>query len=143
MRKQNVLHLNTKAFTLIEILAVVMIIGLIMGVLIKNISGSTTSAKEKMTSAMIVGTLGGSLQEFELDNGSFPTTEQGLRALVDKPSGATERWHTYLNSVPKDPWNEDYIYVCPGTHNPSKFDLSSKGVDKQEGTADDITNWKK
>jgi general secretion pathway protein G len=79
---------------------------------------------------------------FELDCGRLPSTEEGLRALLDQPSAATGWKGPYLKrGTPADPWGNLYLYQCPGQHNPSRYDLYSFGPDSLEGTEDDIGNW--
>ena len=88
-----------------------------------------------------LGDLKVSLGAYEVDTGGFPTSQQGLGALVHPPPGVTN-WHgPYRRAVYKDPWEHDYIYVYPGIHNRSGFDLSSMGPDGKAGDADDIRNW--
>ena len=79
---------------------------------------------------------------FETDNGRYPSSDEGLAALLAAP-GNTQNWHgPYMEKdIPSDPWNHPYIYVCPGKHNPSGYDLYSVGPDGREGNEDDITNW--
>ncbi len=86
------------------------------------------------------------LDMFEVDNGLYPTTEQGLAALIEKPttSAGSDKWNgPYLKGgIPKDPWGRQYVYRCPGV-NSKDYDLCSVGRDGVEGTVDDITNWKR
>ncbi len=84
------------------------------------------------------------LSQYEMDTGGFPTTEQGLQALVTCPTSIAQKdWHgPYLDTIPKDPWHNAYVYKNPGKHN-QLFDLYSLGPDQKEGTPDDITNLKK
>ena len=82
---------------------------------------------------------------YELDNGRYPSTSQGLRALIEKPteSPVPTNWNgSYLKKkrIPKDPWGNDYVYVSPGVHNDEEYDLYSLGADGIE-SSDDITNW--
>jgi general secretion pathway protein G len=81
---------------------------------------------------------------FEVDNGFYPKGRNGLQALVQRPSNA-QNWHgPYLENkttVPLDPWNNAYVYECPGKHNPNGFDLMSMGQDGRIGGDDDICNW--
>ena len=81
------------------------------------------------------------LDAFEVDNGYYPKGKSGLLDLVQRPANA-QNWHgPYLDNIPKDPWQNDYIYECPGRHNSSSFDLMSVGPDGRAGSDDDITNW--
>ena len=131
------------AFTLLEIMVVVFIIGLLLSVAIVKIQGRTEQARETAARQDIEGGLRTSLNLYELDNGSFPTTEQGLGALYEKPSvePIPKHWRQYLEKKPpKDPWGNDYAYRYPGAHNPNGYDLSSLGKDGVE-SEDDIKNW--
>lgn len=99
-----------------------------------------------MTAAMsdVNGAMRIALGLYELENGTYPTTEQGLRALVEKPTAepAPRNWRPYLEkaSVPKDPWGRNYVYLCPSARKPDGYDLSSLGKDGVESD-DDIHNW--
>ena len=83
------------------------------------------------------------LEMYKLDNGFYPTTEQGLRALYEKPSTTPEpkKWKQYIEVIPKDAWGLDFVYIQPGNH--KDFDLFSKGPDGIEDEENDITNWLK
>lgn len=137
------------AFTLIEIMAVVLIIGLLGGIVGVVIFGQVDSARVTTTRTQIKQ-VESALEFYRLDNGRYPTTEQGLRALVEKPTGAPEprRWRRegYLQggAVPSDPWGEPFQYVQPGSHNPYTFDLWSLGADSAPGGEDvdaEVGNW--
>jgi general secretion pathway protein G len=96
---------------------------------------------------MDIKALDNALDMYKLDNHRFPTTEQGLDALVNKPTSSPEpksyRKDGYIKDLPQDPWGNDYMYINPGTHNSSRYDLYSLGPDGEDGTDDDIGNWKK
>ena len=81
------------------------------------------------------------LDAFEVDNGYYPKGKSGLNDLVQAPRDAQSWRGPYLKEVPKDPWNNDYLYECPGRRNPTSYDLSSGGPDGKTGSDDDITNW--
>jgi general secretion pathway protein G len=132
---------STRAFTFIEIMLVVLIIGILMGVVVPRMVGQTKSAKIKACKASIRN-IGVALSAFEVRAGRFPTTQEGLQALVTKPSGLSDdEWEgPYLNEMPKDAWGQEFIYRSPGEHN-ADYDLISKGPDKQENTPDDIANF--
>jgi len=86
------------------------------------------------------------LSAYEMKVGDYPSTEQGLEALVKCPSDVEkEDWgdSSYLKDVPKDAWGQKFVYKYPGEHNVDEYDLFSKGRDRKEGTEDDIVNWKK
>jgi general secretion pathway protein G len=90
-----------------------------------------------------ISMLESALDTYEIDNGRFPSTEEGLGALVQQPSSATAWSGPYIKrGMPADPWNNPYVYRNPGTNNPNGYDLSSLGPDGREG-GDDITNWSK
>ena len=139
---------NTQAgFTLIELMVVIVILGLLAGVIIPRFMGETDKAKVA-TTKMQIASLESALKMYKLDNGSYPSTEQGLQALVESPTAGNlpKNWRKggYLEKgkVPKDPWKNDYIYICPGSH--GDFDLSSLGADGKpggEGFDKDINNW--
>ena len=135
-----------QGFTLIEIMVVVIIIGVLTALIAPNIIGNVDKANVVAANTDIK-TIGTQLDLYKLDNFSYPTTEQGLEALVTKPSGHPEpkNWKKdgYLQSVPTDPWGNDYIYISPGSH--GTYDLYSLGADGKEGGSDydaEITNWK-
>ncbi|HJO23268.1 MAG: type II secretion system major pseudopilin GspG [Myxococcota bacterium] len=136
-------------FTLIEIMAVVIIIGLLTGVVGFQIfqqvdKGRATTARTQ------ISTLEGVLELYRMDNGKFPTTEQGLEALVQEPtSDPIPRNYPaggYLKGgkVPQDPWHNPYEYEAPGQHNSHAFDIWSLGSDNNpggQGIDSDIGNW--
>ena len=134
-----------QGFTLIEIMVVVIIIGVLTALIAPNIIGNVDKANITAARADL-RTIAMQLDLYKLDNNTYPTTDQGLEALVTKPSGHPEprNWKSggYLKSVPKDPWGTPYVYISPGTH--GKYDLYSLGADAQEGgteEAADITSW--
>ena len=129
-------------FTLVEIMLVVIIIGALAAMIIPRLSGRGEEAKVKVARADIDANLATALRLYELDNGSFPTTEQGLAALRVKPNTnpLPENWNgPYIERAPLDPWGRPYIYVSPGEHR-SDYDLSSKGKDASSDK-DEISNW--
>jgi general secretion pathway protein G len=132
-----------KGFTLFEILVVVIIIGLLAALVGPRLFGKVSTAKQKTTKAQIE-LFGTALDTYRLDVGRYPTTEEGLKALREKPSGA-EGWQgPYLpKEIPVDPWNRAYVYKSPGEH--GDYDLISYGLDGAEGGEGenlDIVNWK-
>ncbi len=129
-----------KGFTLIEILLVVIIIGILVSLVAPRLAGRSEEARKQAAKADIEGGLALSLDLFEVDNGKYPAT---LDELLNKPSDASNWKGPYLKKgLPKDPWGNPYVYKIPGTHNTSSYDLYSLGQDKQEGSQDDIVNWK-
>ena len=132
-------------FTMIEIMLVVIIIGILAAMVIPNIAGRGKQARVAAARADIEANITTALDLYELDNGQYPTTEQGLMALIQKPSSSPvpENWNgPYLKKhrVPLDPWGKEYAYLSPGTHNKEEFDLFSYGADGVE-SQDDIVNW--
>jgi general secretion pathway protein G len=139
---------DARGFTLIELMVVVVILGILAGLIIPKIMGKPEEAK-KLKARMQIEQLEQALKLYYLDNGEYPTTEQGLNALVEKP--ATEpvpkRWKEggYLEKkkIPADPWDNPFVYVSPGVHN-KDFDLVSYGADGEEGGEGkyaDIESW--
>ncbi|MGQ9523391.1 MAG: type II secretion system major pseudopilin GspG [Armatimonadota bacterium] len=133
-------------FTLIELLVVMIILAILAAVVIPRVIGRTEDARRAKARSDIAA-LETALDAYKLDNGSYPTTEQGLQALVEPPNTdpVPKNWSgPYLKKgVPKDPWGNDYVYVCPGEHNPD-FDIASYGKDGQpggEGEDADIVSW--
>ena len=131
-----------QGFTLLEIMLVVSIIVIILGVAISKL-GNTTAIAKTMRVQADVQAIKTQLQLYESMNGFYPTTEQGLQALVTQPDKDPRpaRWYQLFRELPKDPWGNEYIYRSPGLKNPSGYDLYSIGPDGREGNEDDITNW--
>lgn len=133
---------NVRSFTMVELLLVMVILATLAAIVLPKFTGRSEQARETAARTEIAG-LETALDAFEVDHGFYPSTEQGLRALVEEPAGV-KNWRPYLRkAVENDPWGNPYIYVFPGRHNPYGFDLSSRGADGREGTDDDITNWRK
>lgn len=132
-----------KAFTLVEIILVVVIIALLSGLVLTKVAGKGKQAREAAAQAQIAN-FKAALNSFEIDCGRFPTTEEGLGALITRPAslGDNVQWRAYLDDkkVPLDPWGNAYLYQCPGTVNTDAFDIYSAGPDGQTGTQDDIGN---
>jgi len=132
-----------RGFTLFEILVVITIIGLLAALVGPRLFGKVSGAKQKATKAQIE-LFGTALDTFRLDVGRYPTVEEGLKVLREKPSGV-EGWQgPYLpKEIPVDPWNKPYVYKCPGEH--GDYDLLSYGLDGTEGGEGenlDIVSWK-
>ncbi len=137
-----------RGFTLIELLVVIIVLGLLAALVGPQILGRVSEAKSG-TAKTQIELLGTALDNYKLDNGSYPTTDQGLSALESKPARdpVPLDWRgPYLKrDVPADPWSRAYIYKSPGDHNRTGYDLSTLGRDGQPGGSDedaDITNWK-
>ncbi len=139
--------MNQRGFTLIELMVVIVILGILAGLIIPRIMGRPEEAR-RMKARIQIESIETSLKLYKLDNGSYPSTEQGLEALVEAPSvGQLPRaWRDggYLEKgrVPKDPWDSEFIYLSPGVN--SDFDLISYGADGEPGGEDkdkDVNNW--
>ena len=132
-----------KGFTLVELLVVLAILGLLVGLVGPQVMKHLSSAKSK-TARLQIDDLGSAMDMFYLDNGRYPTTSEGLEALIDKPPGL-DNWHgPYLKKsiVPKDPWGHAYHFKSPGDHGP--YDLYTYGADNTPGGENDdkdIVNW--
>jgi general secretion pathway protein G len=128
------------AFTLVELLLVLVILGILAAIVIPKFSGRTEQAQ--ITAAQTqISTFNTALNAFEVDTGSYPRGSDGLQQLVVAPPDITGWRGPYLVSdIPRDPWGQPYTYEFPGRLNPSGYDIVSMGPDKQPGTADDITN---
>ncbi len=136
---------NHRGFTLIEIMVVIVILALLAAVVVPRIVGRTDEAR-RTTAAVQIRNIESALHLFKLDNGFYPSTEQGLEALVTQPTigQIPQRWREggYLPKVPKDPWGYPYIYLSPGNH--GDFDLISYGNDGEQGgdgNNADVESW--
>ena len=152
------LFANDRAFTLVELIVVtaliaimlmvvIVILGILAGLIVPRIMGRPEEARQ-LKAKMTIESLETSLRLYKLDNGSYPTTEQGLQALVERPDTGNipKKWRDggYLEKgkVPKDPWGNEFVYLSPGIHD--DFDLISYGADGSSGGEDknaDINSW--
>jgi general secretion pathway protein G len=133
--KKSQLH---RAFTLVEIMLVVAILGILAALVIPRIAGKSEEARITRVQADIKGGIKTALDEFEVDNGFYPAT---LQDLLQQPHNA-KNWHgPYLDAAPLDPWGNPYLYAYPGKHSPTGYDLWSAGPDGKSGDQDDIGNW--
>ena len=132
-----------RAFTLIELMIVVIIIGVLAAMAIPRLTGRSEQARVNAAEADVKGNIPTALKLFELDNGRFPSTAEGIAALNEQPPNAPRWKGPYLDSQAADPWGAPYQYAYPGAKNKGSFDLWSKGADGQSGTDDDIGNWKR
>jgi len=125
-----------RGFTLIELIVVIIVLGLLAGLVAPQIFGRVSEAKSA-TARTQIELLSAALDSYRLDNGSYPTTEQGLAALRDKPTSGTApaSWRgPYLRKdIPLDPWGRAYVYTFPGVRNKNGFDLLSFGRDGKPG----------
>lgn len=130
-------------FTLIELLLVMVILTVLAAVVVPKFTKRSEQAR--ITAANTdISNLEVALDAFEVDMGRYPTSTEGMKALVDEPSGAkASSWKgPYIKrGIPNDPWGNQYIYTIPGKHNTYGFDLYSYGPDGQDGGDDDIDNW--
>jgi len=138
---------NERGFTLIELMVVIVILGILAGLIIPRIMGRPDEARAAKA-RMQIESMETALKLYKLDNGDYPTTEQGLQALVEPPAvgSMAKNWRQggYLEKgkLPKDPWDRDFIYISPGAH--GDFDLSCLGADGEpggEGKNKDINSW--
>ncbi|MBI5179343.1 MAG: type II secretion system major pseudopilin GspG [Nitrospinae bacterium] len=136
---------NERGFTLIEIMVVVVILALLAGIIIPKIVSRPEEAR-RAKAAIQIKEMEAALSLFKIDNGFYPSTEQGLEALVTKPASGEipKHWKEdgYLKKAPKDPWDREYVYLSPGEH--GDFDLISYGPDGEEGGEGrnaDIESW--
>jgi general secretion pathway protein G len=132
------MKIRQQGFTLLEIMLVVSIIVIILGVAISKL-GNTTGVAKTMRVQADIQAIKTQLQLYESMNGFYPTTEQGLQALVTQPQSDPRptRWYQLFRELPKDPWGSDYIYRDPGQKNSDSYDLFSAGPDRKPDTADD------
>jgi general secretion pathway protein G len=132
-----------RGFTLVEIMVVVVILGILAVLIVPRVVGRTDEART-VAAKQDVAAIMQALKLYRLDNGRYPTTEQGIAALVVKPQGAPvpANWQKYLDKIPKDPWGEPYHYLNPGVR--GEIDVFSLGADKQPGGAGadaDVGSW--
>ena len=132
-----------RGFTLVEILVVIIIIGMLAALVGPKLFGKVGMAKSKAAKAQIE-LFGTALDAFRLDAGRYPTTDEGLKALREKPAGVDNWQGPYLpKEIPVDPWGRPYVYKSPGDH--GEYDLLSYGLDGVEGgdgENQDVTSWK-
>ena len=142
---ETVFHIARRArrggFTLVELLLVLVILAVLAVVVVPKFTGRSQQAK--ITAAKTdIANLEVAIDAFEIDCARYPNTQEGIQALIQQPSDLIDWKGPYLKrGVPKDPWQNSYVYRYPGQHNTSGYDLYSLGPDGQEGGSDDIGNW--
>ncbi|OZS45090.1 type II secretion system protein GspG [Photobacterium sanguinicancri] len=134
-----------RGFTLLEVMVVIVILGVLASLVVPNLLGNKEKADQQKV-VTDISALEQALDMYKLDNSVYPTTDQGLDALVSKPSSSPEprnyRNGGYIKRLPNDPWGSEYNYVMPGEH--GAVDIFSLGADGQEGGEEvntDIGNW--
>jgi general secretion pathway protein G len=147
IRKMRGSKFDTRGFTLIELMVVIVILGILAGLIVPRIMEKPDEARQ-LKAKIQIESLASALKFYKLDTGNYPSTEQGLQALVDPPEteGTAKNWRKggYLEKgkVPRDPWGNDFVYLSPGVN--GEFDLISYGADGVpggEGKDKDINNW--
>lgn len=132
-----------KGFSLIEIMVVVVILGILISIVAPKLMSRPDEAR-KVKAKHDVLAIQNALDLYKLDNGFYPTTDQGISALVDKPNTnpTPSNWKQYLKSVPKDPWGREYLYLNPGQHSDvDVFTLGAQGQAGGTGINAQIGNW--
>ena len=125
-----------EGLTLIEILVVVTILGLIAGIVGITVANQLEDSKYS-TAELQINQFSEALDLYKIKYNRYPNTTEGLNALTSPPGNRKP----LMETIPRDPWDQEYVYVSPGTHNQSKFDLMSKGSDGVSDTDDDVKNW--
>lgn len=124
--ENRIVRARQQAFTLVEMLLVLVILATLAAIVYPKVMGRSEQARQTAALTQIAN-FKTALDAFEVDNGYFPRGKNGLSDLVIQPRDATA-WHgPYMESIPKDPWQHDYIYDCPGKHNPAFYDIYSQG----------------
>jgi general secretion pathway protein G len=144
LRARSLARSTVRGFTMMELLVVLAILGLLAGLAISNVTGIFSGAQDSTAKIFVKESMKSPLFTYSLHMGGFPSTAEGLQALIVAPADKADRWHgPYITEtkVPLDPWGEPYQYAAPGSHNKATYDLWSKGPDKTSGTDDDIGNW--
>ena len=142
MKYQNdIRHRAAAGFTLLEMVIVLGIIAVLLGGSITLITGIPDGTRTQRVDADFIA-IGNALKTYKINAGSYPTTAQGLKALVEKPGGSPQptRWTQVMKKLPTDPWGNEYGYLFPGRKDPSEFEIISKGKDGAEGGEQDFSS---
>lgn len=146
MNRKARIRRRARGFTLLEVLMVIVILGVLAAVIVPNFISTGDKARKDLAREQVTSGLATQLELFRTHTGRYPTTEEGLAALLTKPDDETiaEKWGgPYVKKTPKDPWGHELIYRAPGEYNADGFDLSSAGPDGVPGNDDDVTNWER
>ncbi len=130
-----------RAFTLLEILIALAILGLLVGLVVVDLGKNFSDSQAAVAKLFVQDSIKTPLFSYKMRMGSYPSTSEGLQVLVTAPANNADNWGgPYLQDgkLPLDPWNQPYQYACPGTHNPSSYDVWSKGPPDKPT---DIGNW--
>jgi general secretion pathway protein G len=133
-----------RAFTVLEIMVVIAIIGMLVGLTVTNLDKLLGDSKTDLASVFVKNSIKVPLQQYSMHMGDYPTTAEGLQALITAPANKADRWRgPYLqeNKIPEDPWKRPYQYRYPGTHNKNGYDVFSFGPSGQEDEKTIIGNW--
>ena len=131
-----------RAFTLIEVLLAIAMISLLAVIVVTNVDKTMTSSQTKITESFVNGSLATPMMTFKLAVGRYPTTEEGLDALLTAPESVADKWKgPYVRNLPLDPWGNKYQYRYPAVKSKDGYDVWSMGPDGQNETEDDIGNW--
>jgi general secretion pathway protein G len=131
---------SKRAFTLVELMLVVIIIGILGAMIIPGLTGRSEEARIAVARTDVDLNVATALKLYEVDNGSYPTSSEGLEALREAPGSARNWKGPYLEKLPPDPWGNPYQYRSPGQHRARSYDLFSMGKDGVE-SEDDVVNW--
>jgi len=134
--------MRKSGFTLVELMLVVIIIGILVAMVAPRMAGRSEQARIAVAQADVDLNIATGLKLYEVDNGAFPATDEGLNALFQAPPSAKKWKGPYLEKKPLDPWGNAYEYKCPGVHRSYGYDLYSLGKDGVESD-DDVVNWDK
>ncbi len=141
--RQAAAHRNASAFTLIELLLVLVILGVLAAIVVPKFAGRGEQARQTAAQTQIAN-FGTALDAYEVDNGVYPKGKNGLNDLIVAPRDSQSWKGPYMDEkkgIPLDPWGHPYVYECPGKQNRNSYDIYSVGPDGRPGSEDDITNW--